>query len=145
MTLPVDGRVEAIKVCKINSMASSSTQPPAITHSLMISNDLSWKLNIHGHPVLPSSTELLSRVPVDVDGAALNSLISIVETSTVCPGNSDEHFIEMAKEQTGKFLSKSGEVRACLESDFPVSHNGSVRYSTIRTSCCEIIVFDGRQ
>ena len=71
-------KIEAIKLCKINPLPSSSTQPPVITHSLVINTNLSWKLIIHGHVILPASTDLLSKLPEYIDTTSLSKLFSIV-------------------------------------------------------------------
>ena len=79
------------------------------------------------------STPLLSTVPQRLNRQSLAHLLTVIDSSTVCPGNTDERFIEMAKSLKGKFLTKSGEVRA------PSSINKTVVTSTIRISGCKFV------
>ena len=146
LTPKPEGRipVASIKLCKINSLPSSSTQPPVITHSLIVNTDFTWKLTIQGHEVLPASTTPISKTPEQIDIATLKSLLSIVDLSTVCPSNCGDHFVEMAHAHKGKFLSKTGGVRACLESGFPLSCDGNVISTTVRTSGCQMLTSGGR-
>ncbi len=144
LTHKTEGTIEAIKLCKINSQSSSSSQPPIITHSLRVNADLSWKLTVHGHEVTPTSTTLLSNIPEHINASTIMNLLSILEKCSICPGNCDERFVDMVNAHKGKLLARSGEVRAYCESGFPVSCGGSVVSTTVRTSACPIITPQGR-
>ncbi len=135
---------DSIKLCKINSQPSTSTQPLVITHTLVVKNDFTWKLIVHGHEVLHLSTPLLSTIPEHLNKQSLAHLLTVIDSLKVCPGNTDERFIEMAKSLKGKFLTKSGEVRAYIDSGFPLSINKTVVSTTIRTNGCEIVTIGER-
>ena len=52
-----------IKLCKISSQPSSSTQPLVVTHSLLIDSDCTWQLFVYNHKVVPSPSSSLSMIP----------------------------------------------------------------------------------
>ena len=135
--------IEQIKLCKIASQPSTSVvdiQPLVVSHSLIVHADLSWQAFVHDREVVPTATNPLSGFPKHLDVATLKRLILVIETSTVCPGNPDAHFVEMGSSNKGKFVSTNGEVRAVIESRYPLSLNGIMYTSTVRTSCCEMLV-----
>ena len=139
-----ESNVESIRLCKIDSLPSSSTQPLVITHSLVVNTDFTWKLIVHGHEVLHVSTPLLSAIPEHLNKQSLAHLLTAIDSAIIFPGNPDERFIEMAKSHKGKLLTKSGEIRAYTDSGFPLSIEKNVVSTTIRTSGCEIVTIGGR-
>ena len=143
-TQPFEGKINAIKLYKIESFPSLPTQPPVISHSLLVSAELSWKLMVHGHDVLPNCSFLFSKVPPTLSKATFRDLLTIVESSAVCPGNFDERFVELAQAQKGMFLTKSGEVRAYLETGISLPYNNNTISATVRTSSCQLITNSGR-
>ncbi len=66
-------------------------------HTLVVKNDFTWKLIVHGHEVLHLSTPLLSTIPEHLNKQSLAHLLTVIDSLKVCPGNTDERFIEMAK------------------------------------------------
>lgn len=73
---------------------------------------------------------LLSGFPDDLDKPSFLNLLSILDTASLCPGNTQSHFVEMAKARQGTFTSSSGEATAKLE-NFPIT--------TIRRSTCLLV------
>ncbi len=52
---------------------------------------------IHDLETLPNHTTLISNIPANLNVSSLEELILTVESATLCPGNSDERFVEMAQ------------------------------------------------
>ena len=133
--------ITAIKLCKISSEASTSSQPLVITHTLLVNVDLSWELFVHGHKVDAGNTKVLSSIPFTlISFSSFRQLLDVIQSSTVCTGNPDPHFVGMIVSRKGKLLSPNGEIKAQLDSGFPVA-NGKQTYSkTVRTINCELLV-----
>ena len=72
-------------------------------------------------------------------------LFNVVSTSTICPGNPDLHFLELAKSRGGSFMSCSGEVKAIVEGNIPtISPTGFVLSSTIPNVNCSMLICGGK-
>lgn len=71
-------------------------------------------------------------------------LLNLVDTLTVCPGNPDGHFLEMADARKGRFRSKTNETSAFVDMYATVSLNGESYPHTIRTSTCELLIHGGK-
>ena len=125
-----------MKLCKISSRPSTSAQPLVVTHSVIVNADFSWQASVHGHIIQPTSSNPLSSIPVNLNQSSLSNLVSVLDSCTVCPGNPDPHFVTMVESRKGKFVTSTGEVRASIESALPVSINGKMYTSTIRTIRC---------
>ncbi len=117
-----------------------STQPLAISHSVLVNPDLSWSVFVHGHKVEKKPSNPLSAVPDCLDRNSLATLISILDSSNVCPGNTRSCHVEMAHSQKGKFVGPNGEIKAVLETGYPVTQSGEVFPSTVRATECEMLV-----
>ena len=63
-----------------------------VTHSLVVTHDLSWTLTVHGKEVDPQMCSALSGTPKTLSTATLQTLLSVVDKATVCPGHSDQQF-----------------------------------------------------
>jgi len=87
-------------------------------------------LFICNHEVNPSQSSPLSTIP---NPSTFRQLISIVDSSTICPGNPDARFVEMGKSRNDKFTAIDGETKASIESCFPLLLNGKVHTATERT------------
>ena len=48
-----DHKSQSLSICKITHLPSTSTakQPLSLSHCLIISRDLTWKLYVHGHAI----------------------------------------------------------------------------------------------
>lgn len=131
--------ITQIQLCKIEAQTSVST-PLVITHTLLVERDLSWNVFVHGHHINRTTSGLLSSIPSHIDSSTLLTLLSILDSASVCPGHPDSKFIEIAKKRKGVFYGQNGEIKASLESSFPVVRNGVTYSSTIRASQCEILI-----
>ena len=72
---------------------------------------------------------------------SLQSLVSLLDKCSVCPGHPDAHFILMAESKKGKLMSKDRRNVVARVDDFtPVTLNGEQYAKTIRVSTCELLV-----
>lgn len=131
---------EQIQLCKIIQSSRSSKQPMVISHCLCISSDLTWIAHIHGHK-LPTTNDVnspVSSIPHKLDRKSLASLLQLMDKCTVCPGNPEKRFLEIADSRKGKFKTGNGSVTAQVDG-FLVCLNGITYCRTIRTSTCSIL------
>lgn len=136
-------RLEKIRLSKLSDGPSSSSQPPAVTRSLTINSDLSWKAFLYGHEVKCLSHSPLNSIPNILGPDSLQQLVQFLDSCHLCPGNPDKHFLAMCDERKGKFFSVRNEVTA-YEDSCTVYLDGERYNRTIRTSDCSIMVSSGR-
>lgn len=67
------------------------------------------------------------------------SLLLLVDTSNVCAGHPDEHFITFLQSRKGKLLSKDNTVNAYIETH-GVRLNGKEYPRTVRYSKCDLLI-----
>ena len=136
-------QLEEIKLCKISTTPS---QPMAVSHSLVITGDLTWKAHIFGHDVTSKTTRNspLSAIPAQLDLHSFRELLLLLDTAKVCPGHPDTKFEEMSKNRKGTFLSADGKTIAFEDAKCLVTLNGKSFIRTIRTTGCDILVQEGK-
>ena len=93
----------------------------------------SWKLSVHGHEVQPTTCPAILEL-------AAHQQLSLLDKLTVCPGHPDRHFVSMAKDRKGKFLSPSGDVTAYLDRNAAIVINGQTSCETVRASRCHLLI-----
>ena len=145
LTLPhgwcVDFNGSTLSICKIQHISStsqSSTQPLVISHCLSVEQDCSW--TVHGKQVSHNQCTPLESVPSTLDPTAVNSLLSLVNSLQVCPGNPDAKFISMCHARNGHIEASDGTVKAMLDNYCPVMLNGQKHMTTVRTMSCHLLV-----
>lgn len=129
---------QTIRICKITSNEQDSEHPPVVSRSLVVNEDLSWRVFVHDH-LIGRENKQLSAIPMHLNSASFKSLIKIVECAKICPGHPNTNYIEMArKHKDGVFLSQNGDAKAKLEVTEDAS--GDTYSTTIRTSQCELLI-----
>ena len=127
---------DCVGICKI-----SLQDTMVVTHSLVVTQDLSWTLTVHGKKVDPQTCSALSCTPSTLSTATLQTLLSILDTAAVCPGHPDQQFLSMLEAKKGKLSSRDGcTVVAYVDSYCPVTLNGETYPKTVRYSSCEMVV-----
>lgn len=82
---------------------------PVITFSLTIEENFEWQLCMQGGVIHLESNGLLDPVPHFLSSvSAVHSVISFVNSCSMCCGNTDEQFIPLAVSRKGKFLDALG-------------------------------------
>ena len=133
---------DSIRLFKVVDIPSSSVEPLVITHSIIVHADLSWKVFVHNHEVKRCSS--LANIPLKLDEQSVNELITIVHKLHVCAGQPDSKFFTFVESKNGKLCNKSGSVAAFSDHYAPVSLNGEMFQSTVRTTNCELLVHGER-
>ena len=114
-----------------------------VTHSLTVSEDLSWTALVHGHPVKSINCDLLLSTPNQLNDESLKALVAKLDSCRVCPGHPDSNFVEMLMSKKGKLTSNNGkETVATIDSAAPVQLNGNVYTQTVRYKACQILTAD---
>ena len=108
-----------------------------ISHSIIINPDMTWNVHVHGNKVLCRRNTPISQFSDELSVESLQSLISVVDSASVCPRNPDEKFMKAKK---GVITSTSGQKTATIDNAFQVSLNGEVYQQTIRTTDCSLLV-----
>ena len=117
-----------------------------VSHSLTITNDLTWKAYVSGHDVTSKiiAQSPLSAIPRQLNSQSFRALLLLLDTVRVCPGHPEIKFQQMSMERKGKFSSMDGRVVAYEDAGFAVSPNGEVFDRTIRTTDCDVIFREGK-
>ncbi len=120
-----------------------SNQPLSVSHSLLINHDSSWKVYVQGR-VVGKTNKQLSTIPDYLDSSSLQLLISTIDSAKICPGQPNPRYSEMARDGKGVFTGANGQVKATLETSFPVvDSKGEVFSSTIRMAECDLLSDSG--
>ena len=124
--------------CKLQHTGNQSV---TVTRSVTVNGDLSWCVHVHGQVLHHTKCNALKNFPVTVTTkAALNQLLTSVDTLSICAGHPDQHFLDLADSRKGKFQSIRNDTVAFADTVYPTSLNGEVYPCTIRTTSCEILV-----
>ena len=121
--------LENVIVCKVTQASGSSSVQPQITHSLIVSSDMKWKLLVLEHDV--SGCAVLSSFPERLTCETISTLLSKIDGLNICCGQPDENFVNMIKAKKGKITSHDSRV-ACFLDEL-------AQPPTLRTSKCEVL------
>ncbi len=133
-------------LCRIASVSSTNNQPVHISHCIVIRQDFSWELYVHGHRIHheQSTIQRLSAIPNITDNSAILRLISILDLAYICHGYPKLEYIEMFNSRHGVFTNTNGTVRAQIYSTNPVVMRGkgiSIYYKDCRLPFWQIYHF----
>ena len=130
----------AVQFCRISTRSTCH-----VSQCLSVNSDCTWKLIVHGQQVSRKSCSLLSSFPAKLTHEQLQRLINTLESSSVCPGNPDEKFVELIKVKKGKIMNAKGKnVAATLDSAGEVCIGGQHYLETVRASTCELLTTSPR-
>ena len=113
--------VDSIHLCKVSEVATQSSQPPVITHSLSVNSNRAWALHVHNHPL------------------SAQALLNQVDNLNICCGQPDSHFVSMVQRKKGKIISAQGQAKAYIDEYAPVTLGVDTYQATIRTTSCELL------
>ena len=100
-----EGRMQKIALCVIDT----DREPPVLRLSITIREDFSWALGVYGQVADPELCRALSNVPSSVNCTdKVLQFTSLIEGCTICVGNSDDKFMEVANRRDGIFKDHSG-------------------------------------
>ena len=105
--------LDAIRLCKVTDTASLSSQPLIITHTIIVTTNLTWKLFVHNHEVQKCSA--LSCIPSKLDDASMIKLLQLVDKLNICSGHPETKFVTFVDYRKGKLYNKAGKVAAFVD------------------------------
>ncbi|XP_070548499.1 uncharacterized protein [Ptychodera flava] len=121
-----------------------------VSRTVTISDDLHWKVKIHGHDI-PNTHPAFNDTSTVIDSfEMLEKLLALISDCNICCGNPEQMFVELLQSKGGeivKAISFAGEkeVSAYLEGDFnATSLDGTSYHHTVRTSKCSLITDKNR-
>ena len=108
-----------------------------VTHSIIFTPDLRWKLYVHGQEVVKDRCSLLKETAPTIEKKAdIRRLFAILSGANVCAGHPDDKFIKMLN---AKRRSSSGESSPYLDSYASVQLNECTYSQTVRSPSCEML------
>ena len=128
-----------IQCFQVSSQSSSSTM--VFSRRLLIKNDMSWQVYVGSHLVSMDNV-LFNAYPKTISLDALKSLMQHVSGASLCHGNFEPVFIEVARLRKSKFSSSSGEIVATLDESMCIIVDGVEYSATIRHVNCSILLME---
>ncbi len=90
------GTPDKIKICKLSSEPSTSKQPLALSHCLVIHSDMTWSLFVHNRVITPTHC-----IPKHS-----NSFVKLLDQ---CPAHPDERFVGFIRSKKGVLVGRKGD------------------------------------
>ena len=104
---------------------SAAHAQPIITHAVTVLADFSWKIAVHGHELTQVRCQELFSLGAKIDPRQFVQVISLMEQLHVCAGHPDEHFLKMAQDKKGRFVSTTGDVVAFVDKNAIIQLDGN--------------------
>ena len=135
---------QCIRVCKLKNQPLESNEPVVVELCLVVKTDGSWSVYSRGCCLGASSCQLLANVPAHLISETLPSVVKLLDGCSICMGNPEEEYCELAKSRKGSFKDSSGKtVKASLNSTPFITSDGYYK-ETVRTTKSDILVSSGR-
>ena len=129
--------LEGLHIYKVN-LLSTETGETAVSHSVIIDTDLTWRVCCFDRPV-PLTNPIFKSLPNRITCSTVNDLLKRVSSASFCPGNDD--FLDLAIARKGRLLSPRGKTTAAsITAQYPKS----TECQTVRSSTCAILCNNGR-
>ena len=107
--------------------------PLVVTRSLIVKQDYTWVLNVHGHPVDPSKISSLALIPHNLTRDSATLLLCWQSRAKVC-----------VTRKKGQLLSLEKEVVAYVDSSACVAIGHQQYAHTIRCTKCQLLTTEVR-
>ena len=92
-------------MCRVSYRELVGCPPLVVTHSLIVKQDHSWLLHVHGHVVDTLKVPSLDTIPTELNGASVTLMLSRVAELNTCPGNPEPKFIALGEsKKNGLFV-----------------------------------------
>ena len=129
-----------LRLCRITYQDLPGSSPLVVTRSLIVKQDHSWVLNVHGHTVDASKVPFLRTLPVELNSDSATLLLSRLADLNTCAGNPEQKFTALGEaKKNGQFLSVGKEVVAYVDCNACVAVGRHQYPSTIRCSRCHLL------
>ena len=138
--------LEAHRTIYMRVTVVPSSSQSVTTHCVVISDDGTWSVSLHGLEVTPSQCAPLSGIPRVLDSSRVNTLLRILNEYKICAGNPDQVFIPLAKARKGVFKGQNGvTITARQDTQYPVEGENGTIVGTIRSEGCQLLICQGVQ
>ena len=113
--------------------------PPTVVHSVTVSSDLTWYAHVLGKVVLRPNVVIQS-LPAKVSSeSVLRQILMTVQSAQLCPGNPEEHFVQLLERKGGKTCGRAGETSAFIDDREEIVLGQKSYAKTVRRSDCALI------
>ena len=134
-----------LRLCSVAYQKLKGCTPLVVTRSLIVKQDYSWLLHVHGHLVDPSKFTTLAAIPTSLNHESAMRLLSHIVELNTCVGNPEGKFISLGEaKKNGNFLSQEKEVVAYVDSTACVVIGEQQYARTIRCSKCHFLTSEVR-
>ena len=100
---------ETVQFCMLRSDALT------VVRSITVSADLTWYAHVLGK-VVPRANVVIQSLQANVSSESfLQHVLLTIQSARLCPGNPEEHFVQLLERKGGKVYSRSGNVRAFVD------------------------------
>ena len=111
------------------------------THCLVVTEDGTWSVTLHGLDLDPSKCVPLNGVPTVLDRSGVRTLLCILSEYKICAGNPDKSFVPLATSRKGVFKSQNGlTITAHHDTQYPVEGEEGTSVGTIRSTECQLLI-----
>ena len=100
---------------------------------------MTWQVYATGFPV-SMENDILRPFPPTLSLDVIPGLIQMLDSSVMCSGNFEQHFVEIAEVHKGRLLSRTGETVAILDEKVCIQIDGEWHFSTVRHVNCSILL-----
>ncbi len=92
---------EPLTLCKLRVQQEGQASRADVTTTISISSQLGWTVFHSGKELTPTSCSLLSELPFELTSVtAVRHLITCLDSTKMCAGNSDEKFLKLWHHRT---------------------------------------------
>ena len=131
---------QGLRLCRVTYQELPGTAPLVVTHSLIVKQDCSWALNVHGHTVDSSKVPSLQSFPDKLSGESVTLLLNEVADLHTCIGNPEQKYTVLGEaKKYGQFLSANKEVVAYIDRNACVTVGDQQYPTTVRSSKCHLL------
>ena len=134
-----------LRLCSVTYQELEGCSPLVVTRSLIVKQDYTWVLNVHGHPVDPSNISSLALIPHNLTRDLATLLLSRLEELNTCVGNPEPKFVSLGEaKKKGQLKSLEKEVVAYVDSSACVGIGHQQYAHTIRCMKCHLLTTEVR-
>lgn len=113
--------------------------PPTVVRSVTVTSDLTWYAHVLGKVVLRTNP-IIQSLPAKVSSeSTLQHTLLAVQSAHLCPGNPEEHFVQLLERKGGKACDRSGEKSAYIDDREEIVLGDKSYTKTVRRSDCGLV------
>ena len=113
--------------------------PPTVVRSVTVSSDLTWYAHVLGKVILRTNVVIQSLPAKASSVSVLRHILLTVQLAQLCPGNPEEHFVQLLQRKGGKACGRSGETSAYIDDREEIVLGEKNYTKTVRRSDCGLV------